>query len=102
MVAIPLAGGCLEKISTGARDSFRKKLSRLQRHLSLVRLTLRQMSRNLRTAARVSRYGDDPISDRLVVHQGMEARAVDTALKLNVLAACVAFAFIGAILIRAF
>jgi hypothetical protein len=32
----------------------------------------------------------------------MEACAVDNALKLNVLAACVAFAFVGAILIRAF
>jgi hypothetical protein len=50
----------------------------------------------------VSRFGTDPISVTLLGHQGTEARAVDIALKLNVLAACVAFAFVGAILIRAF
>ena len=74
----------------------------MQSHLGAGGLTLRQIAWEPPAAAGVSRFGVDPISDTLQEHQGTEARAVDIALKLNVLAACVAFAFVGAILIRAF
>ena len=56
----------------------------------------------LSSAAQTLALRDPPISVRLQLHSCKEARAVNIALKLNVLATCIAFAFIGAILIRAF
>jgi hypothetical protein len=63
----------------------------------------RRPRRRSAAAQHISFFGLPPISGSIASTSTVrEARGVDIALKLNVLAVCAAFMFVGAILLGAF
>jgi hypothetical protein len=97
--------------SFGARYQFSETSSHvaeilkisIKSHAVVVEFRRQMCAAQIRAAVQQSfRFFQLRLSDTLLATMMMEVRRVDIAMKLNMLAVCAAFVFVGAILLGAF